>query len=52
MSDILGIYVSGNLKLEFHHRRRYSIDDRKGHDRLARNRKRRGAYRAAPPTPR
>ena len=29
MSGILGNYVSGNLKLEFHQRRRYSIDDRK-----------------------
>jgi hypothetical protein len=40
MSNILGNYVSGNLKLEFHQRQRYSIVDRKSHNRPARIRQR------------
>ena len=52
MSDILGNYVSGNLKLEFHQRRRYSIDDRKSHNRPTRMGQRHRAYRTGSPAPR
>jgi hypothetical protein len=48
MSNILGNYASGNLKLEFHQPRRYSIDDRKSHNRPTRIGQRHRVYRTAP----
>jgi len=52
MSDILDNYVSRNLKLEFHQRRRYSIDEKKNHNRPARIRQQYRVYHTAPPAPR
>src|SRR5215831_18159472 len=50
MSDILGNYVSGNLRLEFHQRRQYSTDDRKVITARPAFRQRHRVSRTAPPT--
>jgi hypothetical protein len=48
LSDTPGELCERNVKLEFHQRRRDSIDDRKINNRPARIRRRHRAYRTAP----